>query len=601
MEQIKQKIMALPTSSGVYLMKDKDANVIYVGKAKNLKNRVKQYFTRGQKDLKVQNMVSNVADVDFFVVHNEYDALALENNLIKKYMPYYNILLKDSKNFAYIKLVKKDDFPHFEITRRLDKKNRFFGPYFAGLKASDILEVLNYAYPIRKCNLKITENSKSRRHCIFYDIHLCSAPCEHKISKEDYAKIVDDAIRFLQGDTKKIEKILTEKMNLASGAQNYETALNIRNQLAMLKKFNDKTVAQLTHNVDYDIFALATLGTFSAICAMFVRGGKLIGVQTYQLTAFLEQQEAFTQFLISHYMTHPLICDEIIVPDDFNPEDILLFLKGRFQKNVTITKAQRGIKNKLLKMCFNNARLDLEKNIEKNTKQQNETTGAIIQLKNDLNLSKIPKRIECYDISTLFGKDTVASMSVLINGSKAIKHYRKFKIRTVDFIDDFASMKEVLGRRFSKLNEDDISFSSMPDLIIIDGGKGQLSSAVEVVRQFNYPNDIISLAKKQEEIFVPGNSQPILLKKGTYSLRIVQLARDEAHRFAITYNKSLRQKSSFSGGLMAIDGVGNVVRRLLLSEFRTIENIKNATLEQLHQIKGLNKTTAQNIFNHFNK
>ena len=595
------KVKRLTNDPGVYIMKDKDENVIYVGKAKNLKKRVSQYFLRKQEHIKVRNMVENVCDFDFFVVNDEKEALALENNLIKKYKPYYNILLKDSKTYAYLKINLKEDFPHFEISRRLNKNDKYFGPYMAGVTAKDVLSILDYAFALRKCKLPLAINKKPLKPCIFYEMHLCSAPCAKKITKDEYFQIVNKAIRFLKGETDEVEKILLEKMQLASSTQNYETAIKIRDRLNMLNKMKAKIITSLGTLVDYDVFNLKTSGEFSAMCVLNIRGGKLQGVETFDILNYLDINEAYTQFIMQYYTSHPLIVDEIIMPE-IQTDEIELFLQNQAKKKIVVTKPKiDSTKFKLLEIAEKNALMHLEKNLDKTIKQQNASIGAIKQLKKDLNLKHEPKRIECYDISHTYGTYTVASMVVLINGEKAPKMYRKFKIETVDFIDDFASMREVLTRRMEKLSSDDISFSQMPDLIVIDGGKGQLGIAVEVMEKYHFPNDLISLAKREEEVFKPNEPLPYMLAKGSFSLRIVQLARDEAHRFAITFNRSLRQKGMYRGGLESIEGVGPATRRALLGKFRTIENIKNATLEELEQTKGISKQTALNIYNRFKK
>ena len=601
MNIILDKVKRLPNEAGVYIMKDKDENIIYVGKAKNLKKRVSQYFLRKQDHIKVRNMVSNVADFDFFVVNDEVEALALENNLIKKHKPYYNILLKDGKTYAYIKVNLKEDFPRFEISRRLNKNDKYFGPYMAGVTAKDILSILDYAFNVRKCKLPLAENKKPLKPCLFKEMHMCSAPCNKEISKQEYREIVDKAIKFLKGDTKEVEAILKQKMEIAASTQNYETALKLRDRLKMLEKLQSKVITSLGSLVDYDVFKLSTSGEFSAMCVLVVRGGKLQAVETFDILNYLEENEAYTQFIMQYYNTHPLIADEIIMPN-IDTSEIEIFIQNKANKKIPVTKPLiDSVKFKLLDMADKNAHIHIEKNLDKTTKQINASVGAVKQLKKDLNLMHEPKRIECYDISHTYGTYTVASMVVLINGEKAKGMYRKFKIETVDFIDDFASMKEVLSRRMEKLNSDDISFSSMPDLIIIDGGKGQLSVAVEVLNKYGFKNDLISLAKREEEVFKPNQSVPYLLNKGSYSLRLIQLARDEAHRFAITFNRQLRAKGMYKGGLESITGVGPKTRRILLSTFRTIENIKNATLEELVSVKGISKKTAENIYKHFKK
>ena len=599
MDIIQDKIKRLPNDPGVYIMKDKDENIIYVGKAKNLKKRVSQYFLRKQDHIKVQNMVKNVVDFDFFIVNNEVEALALENNLIKKHQPYYNILLKDSKTYAYIKVNMKQDFPRFEISRKLTKNDKYFGPYMAGVSARDIMSIMDYAFKLRKCKLPIAENKKPLKPCLFHEMHMCSAPCAMKISKDEYMEEVNKAIRFLKGETKEVAEILKEKMMIASENQNFEVALELREKLKMLEKLESRVITSLGSLVDYDVFNLITSGEFSAMCVLNIRGGKLQGIQTFDILNFLEEKEAYSQFIMQYYNSNPMVADEIILPN-VETDEIELFLANKHTKKVIITKPKiDSVKYQLLTMAEKNARMHIEKNLDKTTKQRNASIGAINQLKKDLNLKHTPKRIECYDISHTHGTHTVASMVVLLNGEKATNMYRKFKIETVDFIDDFASMKEVLTRRMEKLNSDDVSFSSMPDLIIIDGGKGQLSSALEIMEKYHFTNDLISLAKREEEVFKPNQSIPYILARGSYSLRLIQLARDEAHRFAITFNRQLRAKGMFKGGLESIEGVGPATRRALLRQFKTIENIKNATLEKLESTKGVTKPTAKIIFNHF--
>lgn len=599
MDIILDKVKRLPNDAGVYIMKDKDENVIYVGKAKNLKKRVSQYFLRKQEHIKVKNMVSNIADFDFYIVNNEVEALALENNLIKKYQPYYNILLKDSKTYAYIKVNLKEDYPRFEISRKLNKNDKYFGPYMAGVSAKEILSIMDYAFPLRKCKQVLTESKKEQKPCLFKEMHMCKAPCAKMISKQQYKNIVESAIKFLKGETKEVEEILKQKMEFASKSENFETALLIRDRLKMLEKLKSTVITSLGSLVDFDVFNLVTSGEFSAMCVLSIRGGKLQGVQTYDILNYLDESEAYTQFVMQYYNSRPLIASEIIIPN-INTEEIEVFLSTKSTKKVVITKPKiDSVKYKLLNMAEKNAQLHIEKNLDKTTKQINASLGAIKQLKKDLNLRREPKRIECYDISHTYGTYTVASMVVLINGQKATSMYRKFKIETVNFIDDFASMREVLTRRMEKLSSKDISFSSIPDLIIIDGGKGQLGYALDVVEKYNYNNDIISLAKREEEVFKPNESKPYLLGKGSYSLRLIQLARDEAHRFAITFNRNLRSKGMYKGGLESIKGVGPQIRRNLLNHFRTIEKIKNANLQELESVKGVSKKTALAIYENF--
>ena len=364
MSIIEDKIKRLPNDAGVYMMKDADLNVIYVGKAKNLKKRVSQYFLRHQEHVKVQNMVKNVVDFDFFVVSDEIEALALENNLIKKYKPFYNILLKDSKTYAYIKINMKDEYPHFEISRRLNKTDKYFGPYMAGVTARDVIKILDYAFPLKKCKLKLNDSKKETRPCIFYDMKMCLAPCAKKTNKDEYMVQINDAVKFLKGDTKQVEKILQEKMVAASEMENFETALEIRDRLKMLDKMKSSVITSLGSLVDYDVFNLVTNGEYSAMCVLIVRGGKLQGVSTYDILNYLDIDEAYTQFVMQYYSTYPIIAEEIILPN-INTEEIELFINNHSKKKVVITKPIINSKKfKLLDMARKNAQLHIEKNLE---------------------------------------------------------------------------------------------------------------------------------------------------------------------------------------------------------------------------------------------
>lgn len=601
-EIITQKVKGLPNRPGVYLMKDYQNNVIYVGKAKILKNRVSQYFQNSEKLIKVQNMVDKISDFDYFVVNSELDALALESNLIKKYQPFYNILLKDNKAYQYIHLNNDCDFPYFNITRRLTKKGKFFGPYFAGIKATELLNSLSFAYPLVRCEKKFKTTSPLQKTCLYYDMNMCSAPCGKKISKEDYLKIVSEAVNFLKGDIAKIKPILIDKMQKASISENFETAIKLRDSISMIDRLGQKVISELPTLCNYDIFCVAQSGSLSAVCTMIVRGGKMVGINSMFVKNYtLDIAEFYLQFLSAYYIQNGYSCDEIIIPTEIDTAALTDLIKQKYEKNIKISVPKKGVKKQLIDTCYDNARLHIEKNTESEQKQYETTIGAIQQLQSELHLKNTPKRIECYDISNTFGSYTVASMAVLIDGKKSPNHYRKFKIKNVDFIDDFASMEEVLTRRFEKLNSDDASFSCSPDLILIDGGKGQLSSAKKIKQKLNINTPIISLAKRLEEVFTEESNISILLPKGSYALRVLQLARDEAHRIAITFNRQLRDKGTYKGGLIGIENVGKVTRRNLLACFKTIDNIKFASIEELINCAGVSKKSAKSVYDFFHK
>ncbi len=599
-KKIKEKLKSLTTKPGVYVMHDAEGVVIYVGKAKNLKNRVSQYFRSSPKPSKVQAMVDNIDDFEYFITASEMDALALESNLIKKYQPFYNILLKDGKQFPYIKIDLKVPYPRLEIVRKVKKDGaKYFGPYFAGLDAREIVKTINSAFKIRTCSLKITDTSKAKRECLNYSMGLCSAPCTKKISTEDYRKEIDKVINFLNGNDEEIEQILTQKMKNASDNENFEQAIILRDRLKMVEKLKSRVVANLPKNVDKDIFAYHSNGLSGVICVMVVRGGKILGVINYPcFDAELEENQTLFNFIMQYYQ-NMAVASEIITSHEIPDQSLLESYLG---KKINFISNPHGINKRLLEMADENAEEYLEKYIEKEKIKYNNTMGAVKELKEKLKLKNLPLRMECYDISNISGTNQVCSMVVFKNGEISKKDYRKFKIKKVKGANDFASLQEALTRRFERLKEGrGESFKEKPDLIVIDGGKGQLSSVYQILNQFDFDIDLISLAKKQEEVFVLEQSSPIILKKGSVELRLLQRIRDEAHRFAITFHRQIRQKQQTYTELDEIAGVGPKKRDILLNIFGTSEKIKQASVEELESVKGINKLLAQTIYNHFHK
>lgn len=597
-DRIKNKISSLPTKSGVYIMKNKDGIVIYVGKAKNLKNRVSQYFRSSPKPSKVQAMVENIDDFEYFITVSERDALALENNLIKKYQPHYNILLKDSKTFPYIAINMNDPFPKLQIVRRIGKTGwKYFGPYFAGLNASEIVKTANSAFGLRTCNLKISKESKAKRECLNYSLGLCSAPCTKKINYEEYQEKIKKVINFLSGNDDEIEKILNEKMINASNNENFESAIVYRERLKMVSKLKQRVVANLPKDVNKDVFAYVTDGFNGVITSMVVRGGKILGVMNYTVNdASLEENQTLFNFLTQYY-ENMLVPEEIILSHNLEDANLLIsFLK----KSTKLITNPHGINLTLLKMAKENAREFLEKHIEKNKIKYASTFGALERLKTALNLPKTPIRMECYDISHISGTNKVASMVVFVNGEPAKSQYRKFKIKYVKGSNDFASLKEALSRRLARLKEGvSESFKVTPDLIIIDGGKGQLSSCQEVLKEFNMELPMIALAKRIEEVFLPNHENPILLKPASAELKLLQRIRDEAHRFAITFHRQVRTKAQTHSELEDINGLGKKKIETLLNAFGSIEQIKKASVEELCILPGIHEALAHKIVDHF--
>lgn len=600
-EKIKQKLKTLTTKPGVYVMRNKSGEIIYIGKAKNLKNRVSQYFRNSPKPSKVQAMVNNVDDFDYFIAVSELDALGLESNLIHKHQPFYNILLKDGKAFPYIKIDLKEDFPRLEIVRKVKKNDgcKYFGPYIAGIDPREILKTINMAFKIRTCKSKISSSSHAKRECLNFSLGLCLAPCTGRTTKEEYGEEIKKVIRFLNGNDDEIEKILKDKMETASNLQNFERAIELRESLKMVAKLKQRVVANLPKDVNKDVFAYYTDGISGVVNVMVVRGGKILGIVNFeQSDAEIEEADTLFNF-ISQYYANMLVPNEIIVSHPIDEDLLKSFLK----KNVKVISNPHGTNLTLLKMAKENAEEYLEKKMEKEKIAYNSSIGAMKMLQEKLSLKNLPKRIECYDISHISGTNKVASMVVFVNGVAEKKEYRKFKIKTVEGNDDFASLKETLSRRLQRYKDKNgESFKEKPDLLVIDGGKGQLSSCYDILKSFNLENeiDIISLAKKLEEVYTTYSNQPIILKYGSAELKLLQRVRDEAHRFAITFHRQIRTNAQTHLELEEINGLGKVKINALLKAFGSTENIRNASIEELCLVKGINESLAHTIKNHFN-
>lgn len=592
-EKIKDKLKTLPTNPGVYIMRDKTGEVIYVGKAKNLKNRVSQYFRHTEKPAKVQAMVDNVDNFDYFITVSELDALALENNLIKRYQPFYNILLKDGKTFPYIKIDMKEEFPRLEIVRKIKNDGaKYFGPYFAGIDPKAIIKTISSAFKIRTCSKKFSSEKHLKRECLNYSLGLCLAPCTGRVTKEEYAEELKKVVNFLNGNDDEIEKVLLEKMISASNQENFERAIELREALKMVAKLKQRVVANMPKNVDKDVIAYVTDGLSGVVTIMVIRGGKILGIQNY-VQSDIDEYETVSNFITQYYqnMFPP---SEIIVSHEVDDALIGDYLG----KKIHTTAKPHGINLTLLKMAKENARDYLEKHIEKEKLMYNNTLGAVQALQEKLHLKSLPRRMECYDISHISGTNKVASMVVFKDGKPSKKDYRKFKIKTVKGSNDFASLQETLERRLVRLqNGDGESFNEKPDLLVIDGGKGQLSSTFEILKKLGFEDkiEIISLAKKLEEVFVVGQSAPVILKYGSAELKLLQRIRDEAHRFAITFHRQTRTKEQTKTELDDIPGLGPKKIDNLLKAFGTVENVKKASVEELSLVKGIHLSLAEDI------
>ncbi len=597
MNEIQEKLKLLPDSPGVYIMLDKDKNVIYVGKARVLKNRVRQYFHSTLKTEKVAAMVANIADFYYIITKSEIDALSLENNLIKKYKPKYNILLKDDKTYPYIKVSVGEKYPSFSVSRKLNKGSKYFGPYMGGVRVRDVLEIVNMAFGVRICSTSVTD--KPKKPCLNYHIHRCPAPCAHLISEQEYAERVKAAMRFLDGENDEVERLLREKMSFYAESEQFELALDCRNKLEMLSKISLKRITALRRDINADVIAYVSNNLYSAVNVLITRRGIMQGASTFAVENASSDGEALSSFISQYYAMHE-IPDEIIVQDFCETALLEEYFKEAHGKNVSVLSPKLGVRKQLIDMAANNASEYLEKVLDKIRHKEDMTVKACERLQEVLHLSRYPRRMECYDISNISGVDKVGSMVVFIDGEADRSQYRRFRIKTVEGANDFASLQEVLVRRLSKLGTDEEDRFPKPDLIIIDGGKGQLSAVSEIFERCGVRDiDLISLAKREEEIFTPGEKESILLDKRDFCLQMLQRIRDEAHRFAITFFRNIHSKRSLTSLLTEIPGVGKIKRRALIEKFGTIDRMMRASEKELADVEGIGETLAAAIRKYF--
>ncbi|MDY5678021.1 MAG: excinuclease ABC subunit UvrC [Eubacteriales bacterium] len=598
---LKQKLEQLPSHSGVYVYYDATGKILYVGKAKNLKNRVRQYFSSSyKKAYKVEVMLTHVADMDYVLTESETDAFALENTLIKKYSPPFNILLKDDKQYPFVKIFTKERYPRVTMTRKVVKdKAKYFGPVTGSIK--ELLELLNELYPTRTCNLNFDNIPANFRPCLNFHLGTCSAPCVGKISEEDYSKLIDKCCALLRGDTAEALKAVAAKMTEASDKMQYEQALKYRRQLELLQKLSETKVATLGRVVDYDVFTVCCDGTKSAVNTILVRGGRIVCSKSQTFTdAGIDEAQTLAEFIYAYYESTNDIAKIILINKPIEGgAELAEYLSEKFEKKVAFNCPQKGERKKLVDMSLENAIECMKKSVAADERKYAATTGAVTQLKELLGLKNLPQRIECYDISNVSGVDKVASMVVAVGGSKAPKEYRRFKIKTVEGANDFASMKETLLRRFERLKKQDYRFGAPPDLIVVDGGMGQLKYAVEARDESGVEVEIVSLAKREELVYVEGDNQPRRLPRDSYALNLLINTRDEAHRFAITYFRKLHGKNAFVSELESIEGIGKKRLIALQKKFKNIQAIKDATVEDLAATEGISKNVAENIKKYF--
>ena len=598
MGDLKEKLSLLPDTPGVYIMLDKDGVVIYVGKARILKNRVRQYFHASAKPEKVSAMVENIADFYYIITQTEIDALALENNLIKKYKPKYNILLKDDKTYPYIKVHTKEGYPRVSVTRKIKKDGKYFGPFMGGVRCGELLDIISSVYKVRNCTVAIGE--KPKKPCLAYHLGRCLAPCAHLCTEEEYGAKVKETLSFLDGNYEEAETLLQEKMFRFAEQEEFELAMEYREKLAMLSKLKLKRITALSRAINADIIALKTNFLYSAVNVLVTRSGIMQGGSNFALEdGSFTEADALTAFIAQFYTNHELP-DEIITQDFCEKELLEKYFLERFDKKVEITLPKQGVKAQLLDMAEKNAGEYLSKSIDKIKHKNDMTKNACVRLKDILGLKKYPKRMECYDISNISGVDKVGSMVVFVDGEADRSSYRRFKIKTVEGANDYASHQEMMRRRLAKFGTEEEERFPKPDLIIIDGGKGQLSAIKEVFDEMGIKDiELISLAEREEEVFTLFSEESIRIDHRDFALKMLQRIRDEAHRFAITYFRSLHSKRNLASVLQEIDGIGKKKRMALLEKFGTIDKIMDATEEMLCEAEGIGPELAKKIRDYF--
>ncbi len=592
----------LPNKPGVYLFRDSKGTVLYVGKAYDLRNRVRSYFISHPPTHKLRKLASSIADIDFIVTDSEQEAIILENNLIKKYKPRYNVRLKDDKSYPYLKITVSDEWPRAYITRRLtDDGSRYFGPFASVTSLRHTMNLLNKLFPYRTCKKPIT--GTDRRPCLKYHINNCSGPCIGAISPDKYKEIVREVILFLEGKHDRVIRQLKRNMTQSSKKLEFERAASLRDQLQSIESIMEQQKVVSSRKINEDIIAIAQNKNEACAQVFFVRGGKLMGKEHFILQGVQDEEpgKVMTSFVEQFYSIGTDIPPNILLQID--PEDKLLierWLGSKLGRRVRVTVPQRGEKKKLIDMVTENAAELLEQSRIKWLADTGKTAAALEELKTQLHLPRMPKRMECYDISNIRGTAAVGSMVVFEDGRPKSAHYRRFKIKAVSGIDDYAMMQEVLRRRFArgiqKEQNDKKGWSVVPDLILIDGGRGHLHAILSVMNELGIDSiPVASIAKENEEVFIPEKSEPIVLPRNSQGLYLLQRIRDEAHRFAISYHTKIRKKTGLSSQLDWVPGIGPKRKRALIKRFGSIQGIKEATLDELSSVPGMNQSLAEQI------
>ncbi len=612
-EHVQIQLESFPRRPGVYLMRDADGAVIYVGKAVDLRSRARTYFQPSSwEDSKVRAIVSEVADLEFIVTDSELEALILEANLIKRHRPRYNVRLKDDKRYPYVKITWADPFPRVLITRRMEQDgSRYFGPYTSSSAVHQTLDLLRKSFPYLTCNREIT--GQDERPCLYYDIKLCLGPCIGAVTREEYRAMIKGLARFLEGRGEEVIADLEARMKAAADALEFERAAVLRDQLQAVQRVVERQKIVSSAGVDQDVIAFAREDDDACVQVFFIRGGKLLGREYFVLEGARDkdEREVMAAFLKQFYEDAAYVPPEVLLPEQIEEALIIeQWLKGKRGAKVTLHVPRRGKKRELVTLAAENAtemlaalRAQWQADVHKHEQ-------ALAGLQELLGLPRPPVRIECYDVSTTQGAEMVGSMVVFVHAVPRKSAYRRFVVRSVRDQDDYAGMREVLQRRFRRwqmatsdevLGKRDIKgWAKLPDLLIVDGGKGQLNVAIQVLEEFDLLAGVpvAALAKKREEIFLPHRAEPVILPRRSQELFLVQRVRDEAHRFAITHHRTRRRRVGVASQLDSIPGVGPARRKALLKTFGSLDAIRQASVEQLAAVPGVPSTVARAIKEH---
>ena len=610
---IQEELKKLPTKPGVYIMHDEKDHIIYVGKAINLKNRVRQYFqTSRNKGVKIEQMVTHIRRFEYIVTDSELEALVLECNLIKEHRPKYNTMLMDDKTYPFIKVTTGEEFPRILLTRRMLKdKAKYFGPYTSGQAVRDTIDLLHKLYHVRTCNRNLPKDIGKERPCLNYHIKQCEAPCQGYISKEEYTKSINEVIRFLNGNFDDIIKELERKMEEASEELLFEKAIEYRELLSSVKKIAQKQKITDSSGEDRDILAVASEEEDAVVQVFFIRGGRLIGRDHFYLRISKGESQGsiLDSFMKQYYAGTPFIPSEVMIPVELEEMELLEeWLSSKRGGKVTIRVPQKGKKEKLVELAANNAMLVLSKDKERMKREEGRTIGAVKEIEKLLGLTDI-YRMEAYDISNTNGFESVGSMVVYDRGRPKRNDYRKFKIKGIQGADDYGSMREVLTRRFThglkerEQSKDLGGFTAFPDLILMDGGKGQVNVALQVLDELKLNIPVCGMVKddyhRTRGLYY--DNQEISIDKSSEAFRLITRIQDEAHRFAIEYHRSLRGKGQVHSILDDITGIGPTRRKALMRNYQNIEEIKNASVEELSKIPSMNEKAAESVYNFFHR